>query len=61
VCGAYTGKVMTSPVHIDRLMKMNVDRDLWFTRYPESPTDQTDSITQQAVTNTQPTVTTPSQ
>jgi hypothetical protein len=61
VCDAYTGKVMTSPVHIDRLRKMNLNRDLWFTRYPETETEHSDSLTQQAVTNSQPTVTTPSQ
>jgi hypothetical protein len=62
VCDAYTGKVMNSPVHIDRLMKMNVDRDHWFTLYPENPRDQTGSSPQDGVTNTQlPTVVTPSQ
>jgi hypothetical protein len=49
---------MNSPVHVDCLRKMNLNRDLWFSKYPDIQTDESDTLTQQVVTNPQLSVST---
>jgi hypothetical protein len=61
VCDASTGKVMTSPVHVDRLRKVNIDRDLWYIKYPDTQADDTETLTPQVGQKPQSSVNIPGQ
>jgi hypothetical protein len=47
LCDPETGKVMKHPVHVNRIRKLDVNRDLWYSKYPDTECEDANLQTQQ--------------
>jgi hypothetical protein len=56
VCDANSSKVMTSPVHVDRLRRLKTNREMWFSKHPDTQPDEIDNLTQHKDTHPPSTV-----